>query len=169
MEYLIIGTAILQSIGVCLGVGSSTLAIANFFVALSDGKIDEGERRMMGVVYIVLRVAMVLILVTTATLTLIQFMIHGPAYFTAFVVGFWLLIAVLFINAVLMTLHIMPATFGPSLQASSWYTMGVLMSLFSLGLYKFSYLQFTIGYGIAIIFATLLVNGIMGYLKKKST
>jgi hypothetical protein len=169
METIIIVTAILQSIGVSLGVGSSTLAITNFFVALSDGKIDDSERRMMGIVYIVLRIAMVLILTTTATLTLTQYMIYGSTYFTPFVVGFWILIVVLFMNALLMTLHLMPSTVGPSLQAASWYTMGVLMALFSLNLYQFDFSQFIAGYVGMILFATFLVNTILILLKRKKS
>jgi len=167
MEIIIILTVILQSIGVSLGVGSSTLAITNFFVAIADGKIDESERRIMGVVYIVLRVAMVLILITTGILSTIGYSLYGTDYFSPFVVGFWVLIIVLFINAILMTTHIMPSTVGPALQASSWYTMGVLMALFSLGLVQFSMFHFTLGYITVILLAVSLVNGIMAALKHK--
>lgn len=169
MEMIIIVTTIFQSIGVSLGVGSSTLAVTNFFVALSDGKIDESERRMMGIVYIVLRVAMVLILLTTGLLTILQSTVYGAAYFTPFVIGFWILIAILFLNALLMTLHLMPSTFGPSLQAASWYTMGILMALFSLGLYHFSFTQFSIGYATVITLATVIVNGILVVLKRSNS
>lgn len=169
MEMIIIVTAIFQSIGVSLGVGSSTLAVTNFFVALSDGKIDESERRMMGIVYIVLRVAMVLILLTTGLLTILQSTVYGAAYFTPFVIGFWILIAILFLNALLMTLHLMPSTFGPSLQAASWYTMGILMALFSLDLYHFSFMQFSIGYATVITLATVIVNGILVVLKRSNS
>jgi hypothetical protein len=169
MEMIIIVTTIFQSIGVSLGVGSSTLAVTNFFVALSDGKIDKSERRMMGIVYIVLRMAMVLILLTTGLLTILQSTVYGAAYFTPFVIGFWILIAILFLNALLMTLHLMPSTFGPSLQAASWYTMGILMALFSLGLYHFSFMQFSIGYATVITLATIIVNGILVVLKRSNS
>ena len=165
MEVIIIFTAILQSMSVSLGVGGSTLAIINFFVALSDGKIDKCERRMMGIVYTVLRIAMLLILLTTGLLTIFQYAIYGPTYFTPFVIGFWLLISVLFINALLMTLRVIPSSFGPALQAASWYTMGILMALFSLGLYSFSFLQFSIGYAVILSSIIILFNGILIILK----
>lgn len=151
--------------GVSLGVGSSTLAITNFFVAISDGKIDEGERRMMGIVYIVLRVAMGIILVTTVALSAIQYIQFGPMYFSPFVIGFWVLIGVLFVNALLMTKHIVPSNIGPALQASTWYTMGIMLALSSLGLYGFSLLAFSVGYAVMITLAVSLVNAIMFLLK----
>jgi len=167
MEIIIILTAILQSIGVSLGVGSSTLAITNFFVAIADGEIDANERRMMGIVYIVLRVAMVIIALTTALLSIIQYSIHGMSFVSPFIISFWLLIAVLYINAVLMTKHLMPSNFGPSLQASTWYTMGVLMALSSVGTIGFSLPQFILAYGAVIFLAISLVNGMMAYLQAK--
>ena len=168
MYALIIIVALLQSIAVALGVGNSTSAITQFFVALSDGTIDATERKMMQITYVLLRIAMGIIFITTGILTIIQYGIYGASYFTPFVIGFWLLIFILFINAFLMTIHIMPATFGPALQAASWYTMGILMALFSLGLYEFSFVQFSIGYGSMIVFATCLVNGTLWVLKHKN-
>jgi len=168
MEIIIILLSILQSVGVSLGVGSSTLAICNFFVAIADGEIDLSERRLMGVVYITLRVAMVLILVTTLALTVANYLGQGTSYLTPFIVGFWILISVLYINAVLMTKHIMPSSVGPALQASTWYTMGVLVALVPLGLNGFSLFHFALGYATAILLAISLVNALMHELKHRS-
>lgn len=165
MELFVILLMILQSISVSLGVGSSTLAISNFFVAIADGKIDGTERNMMGVVYIVLRVAMVLILLTTGTLTYLNYGAYGGIQYSSFNITFWTLIAVLFINAILMTKHIMPSTVGPALQASTWYTMGVTMTLHSLGLANYALLHYYLSYAVVILFALSLVNGIMAVLK----
>ena len=73
MELLLLITAVIQSFAISLGVGSSTLAIVNFFVAIDDGKIDDTERKMMGVVYIILRIAMVMILFTTAIVAAVAY------------------------------------------------------------------------------------------------
>lgn len=168
MELIIILVAILQSVSVSLGVGCSTIAIINFFTAIADGKIDETERKMMGVVYTVLRVAMVLILFTTTILTAIFYGEYGFSYFTPYVIGYWMLIVVLFANAVLMTKHVMPSTVGPALQAATWYTLGILMSLLMLGLFEFKLLHFTLGYVVAILAAVSVVNGIMSLLKRNT-
>ena len=166
MEIIYIGLSIVQAVAIALGVGSSTLAIVSFFVAIADGKIEPDERKMLGVIYILLRIAMVLIVVTTAILGLIQIKTGAEAYSTPFIISRWILIAILFLNAVLMTKHIMPSKFGPSIQAASWYTLGVTMTLVPLNLAQYSVTEFFMGYSVAIIVAIALVNGIMAHLKK---
>ena len=162
--------SILQAIGVSLGVGCSTVAITSFFVAIADGSIDPQERKMLGVVYILLRVGMGLILGTTALLGFIHITgAHNGSYFTPFMIGRWILIFVLFTNAILMTKRIMPPSFGPAIQAASWYTLGITFALVPLGLINFSLFEFIVGYLAAIAFATALVNGTMTYLKKRRT
>jgi hypothetical protein len=167
MEMIFVLVSILQSVAISLGVGCSTVAIVNFFVALADGKIDEQERKMMGVVYTLLRIAMVLILITTAVLGAFMFTSSSSLYLSPFIYGVWTLVGVLFLNAILMTKRIMPSNIGPALQASTWYTLGVLMALVPLGLTRFSYFEFIVGYAAAIALGLTIVNGVMSHLKYK--
>lgn len=167
MDIIFILVAIIQSIAISLGVGSSTLAISNFFVAIADGKIEPAERKMMGVVYVVLRIAMVLILITTTLLTSFGYYTFSLNTVAPYGIAFFILIAVLYTNAILMTKRIMPSTVGPALQASTWYTMGVISALLPLGLVSFSLLHFILGYVTAIALAAAVVNGLMAYLKNK--
>lgn len=129
MEIFYVLVSVLQAIGISLGVGCSTVAIVNFFVALQDGKIDGGERRIMGVTYILLRVAMGIILLSTAILGLQQYLLFGNEALHTLNIALWFLIVVLFTNAFLMTKHIMPSSFGPGIQASTWYTLGIITAL----------------------------------------
>jgi hypothetical protein len=167
MSLFIALVAVLKSFAISLGVGSSTLAITNFFVAISDGKIDDTERKMMGVVYIILRIAMVAILVTTI-ITL------GASYdgtwlrsFAAYELGQMLVIFVLFANASLMTAHIIPSNFGPAIQAGNWYTLGTLSALQGLGFTHFTFTQFIFAYITWVLLALAIVNGIMAILRAK--
>ena len=157
--------SIVQSVAISLGVGCSTVAIVNFFVAISDGKIDEQERKMMGVVYILLRVAMVLILLTTSILGL--FVYQNLGYIPTFVLSQWIVTVMLFVNATLMTKRIMPSNIGPALQAATWYTLGVTMALVPLTLSRYSLFEFLLGYAAAIALAVSIVNGVMTHLKHK--
>jgi hypothetical protein len=166
MTILISLVAILQTFSISLGVGSSTLAIINFFVAISDGKIDETERKMMGVVYTLLRVAMVAILTTTLGLIALEFVYSGVTSLTAFDIAQLFALSVLFINAVLMTFRIMPSTFGPALQAGSWYTLGALVALKLQGITDFTFIQFFMAYVTWLVLAIGIVNGIMSLLKR---
>lgn len=168
---IIIVIAVLQSIGVSLGVGSSTIAISQFFVAINDGKIDKNERRMMEVVYIVLRVAMGLILVTAiAHMAMVWYVLNLQGlgmelYWNSFTVALWFIIAVLFVNALGMTKHWVPSTLGPAIQGGSWYTLGIMFALVSLGLTSFTFMQFLLAYlGMMCLFVAI-VNGIMTYQK----
>ncbi len=156
--------AIVQSFSISLGVGSSTLAIVNFFVAISDGKIDETERRMMGIVYVVLRIAMILILATTVLLMIFDHLDAGIDM-TSLVSAQLIVLIVLFRNATLMTMRKMPSTFGPALQAGSWYTLGTLAALVPLGLTTFTLTEFFLGYITWLILAIAIVNGVMAMLK----
>jgi hypothetical protein len=158
--------AIVQSFSISLGVGSSTLAIVNFFVAISDGKIDETERRMMGIVYVVLRIAMILILATTVLLMIFDHLDAGIDM-TSLVSAQLVVLIVLFLNATLMTMRKMPSTFGPALQAGSWYTLGTLAALVPLGLTTFTLTEFFLGYVTWLILAIAIVNGVMAILKHK--
>lgn len=166
MTFIVTLVAIVQSFAISLGVGSSTLAILNFFTAIADGTIDPTERRMMGIVYKVLRVAMGLIMVTTLFLIFSQ-QGNNLNGLSAFSLGQITALAVLFLNATLMTLHIMPSTFGPAIQAGSWYTLGTLAAQQSLQLTDFSYLEFLLGYLAWIVLAIGVVNGAMELMKAK--
>ena len=169
METIFGLATILQSFSISLGVGSSTLAILTFFAAIRDNIIDESERNLMGIVYIVLRVSMGLILITTLIQAVIVYTAIGSLYFSPLTVAIWTLITVLFVNAILMTKHLMPSTFGPAIQAGSWYTLGTLAALISVGWTDFTYWQFVVGYVATIALAVAIVNGVMAYLKSLRT
>jgi len=167
MGFVLVALSLIQSVAISLGVGSSTLAIVNFFVAIADGKIDETERKMMGITYTILRVAMVLIIVTTISLIILEIVQLGLITLTAYLISQLFLIGMLFTNAYLMTKRIMPSTFGPAIQAGTWYTLGIFSALVPLGLTNFSLLQFGLLYVAVILLGISVVNGMMAYLKKK--
>lgn len=167
MTIFITLVTILQSFSIALGVGSSTLAIINFFVAIADGTIDDTERRMMGVVYVVLRVAMIAILVTSLLLLAYHGTSTGILNMSGFAYAQMLALFVLFINAMLMTAHLMPSTFGPALQAGSWYTLGTLSALSVVGIVNFTFTHFIMAYVTWLILAVGIVNGIMAIQKSK--
>ncbi|HEY0964349.1 MAG TPA: hypothetical protein VGE31_00970 [Candidatus Paceibacterota bacterium] len=162
MDILIILLSILQLFSISLGVGASTLAIVSFLVALADGNMEPGERRMLGVIFKVLRVAMVAILVTTLGLMLLGMEV------TSFVMAQLIVIAMLYVNAILMTKHIMPKTLGPAVQAGTWYTLGTLTALVPLDLTNFGLVTFILIYIAILVLAIAIVNGLMGALKKKT-
>ncbi len=162
MTTIMVTAGILQSIFISLGVGSSTLAILNFFSAISDGNIDQTERRMMGIVYVILRVSMVGILVTTLTL-LAPIMTTDLTMLANVSIAQLIIIAVLFANAALMTMRKMPAKYGPGIQAGSWYTLGIIAALQLQVMVDYSLIDFIIGH---VLVMTIAVIGVNVWMKK---
>jgi len=158
----------LQVVGISLGVGSSTIAVSNFFLAIKDGKIEDHERKFMGVTYFILRVAMVIILITTVTLALRGYSVSGSAYFTPYIITQFILIGALYLNSILMTLHLIPSTLGPAIQASSWYTLGFALALLANGWNDISLGAFMLLYLADFIVSVAIINGVMAYFKKKN-
>ena len=168
MEIILILLIILQSVSIALGVGSSTIAIANFFVAIADGSISTEERRIMQVVYVTIRVGMALILISTLFIAFISISSNGFSdYFTSFKLAVWSLIFMLFINALAMTKHWVSSTFGPAIQAASWYTLSVITALLPLNLHNFTYSQFLLGYAAAMTLSVSVVNLLIMYLNER--
>ncbi|MES2749481.1 MAG: hypothetical protein V4606_03740 [Patescibacteria group bacterium] len=166
MELLIMLAIILQGTGIALGMGGSTLAISNFFVAIADGTIDPGERKMMGVVYVVLKIALALIFVTTGYLILSALSTVDVASVATYLWAQLLVAFVLLLNSILMTKRIMPSTMGPGIQAGSWYTLGILTTVVGMLDINITMSMFLVWYVTALVVALLVVNGVMKYLKK---
>ncbi len=166
MNTSIIIFSIVQAISISLGVGSATIAILNFFQAIKDGMIDPAERSFLGITYIVLRVAMIMILLTTISLAMFGYYQTGSDYITSYVIAQISLILILFVNATLMTLHIVPKALGPAIQASSWYSLGFILALAQQGLGGFTFTTFTLLYVGLIIVATFIIGAIMQYQRK---
>lgn len=160
MTSIILLAGVLQSIFISLGVGSSTLAILNFFSAIKDGNIDQTERRMMGIVYVILRISMVGILFTTVTLLAPTITTNASAL-AAVSIAQLIIIAVLFANSALMTMRKMPAKYGPGIQAGSWYTLGIIAAFQLQGMVDYAVIDFVIGHVLVMIAAIAVVNIVM--------
>ena len=79
-------------------------------------------------------------------------------YFSPFMMILWVVVGVLYANAILMTLHRMPMTLGPGIQAGSWYSLAVLFFFASVGLTQFSFMFLLSGYAGMLILGVVLVN-----------
>lgn len=168
MEIIHILNTILMSIAVSLGVGCSTVAITQFIVAIKDGQIGPAERNMLGAVYTLLRVAMAAILVTILIqVGFFYYLVGDWSFVSPFMMSLWTVVGVLFLNAAGMTMHWIPSKIGPAIQASSWYTLGVLMSLITLGLISFAYTQFILVYAGLILLTIASLNLFMNHLKDR--
>jgi len=164
LELVFIALVLIHSSAAALGVGSSTIAIAGFLTAIADGEMDASERRMMGVVYLSLRIAMVLILLSTLLIIWMD-----PGFFGAFTWPQFVIIAILYGNAILMTKHWIPMKIGPAVQAGTWYTLGFLIPIY---VFDLAPLTPALSYGFLIvdlILAVIIVNACLRYLAHTRT
>jgi len=148
--------------GVSLGIGASTLAVAIFLNAMDDGTVDTSERRLLGVVYITLRTAMVLILLSSVYIAF-----QAPSIFAERALFTWILIAVLFVNAVIMTKHLLSMKIAPAIQAGTWYTLGIMTTASTFSLFSITLPHFIALYGSCLILATVVLNFYISCLEEK--
>ena len=159
LEILFLALVLIHSSAIALGVGSSTIAIGGFLTAIADGNFDESERRIMGVVYLSLRIAMWMIVVFSL---LIMWM--RPDFFGDFTLPMWVMTAVLFVNAFMMTKHWITPKLGPAIQAGTWYTLGFLITAYVFKLFPLTIEVFIYFYLATLVAAVVIVNGCMKYL-----
>ena len=130
IETLLTITQVLHQMGVTFGVGASTFALTFFINALEDGTIDPSERRFLHIVYVVLRIGMILITLSLLSFGAIAFSFgNKAALLSPLYLMEMTLIAVIIINAILMTRHLMPMKFGPVLAGGSWYSLFLVGAL----------------------------------------
>ena len=105
------------TIGLTLGVGSSTFALIFYIRAFEDGIMDDSERRFLHSVFVMLRIGMTLIFLGLIGSTVEKLM--APELLTAL----WVLLGIITMNAILMDKHLMPMKYGPVLAGGSWYSL----------------------------------------------
>ncbi|MFM2374122.1 MAG: hypothetical protein RLZZ234_117 [Candidatus Parcubacteria bacterium] len=166
METILTTAQVLFSLFTSLAVGGSTLAVLSVLHAFKDGALDASERSMLGVIYFVLRVAMGALLVLAVFLWWM-----GGAPFTAPLSGFacaaFTMLGVLYVNALLMTLHYMPFKIGPAIQAGAWYTLGSGAALMGAGV-RVSYTMYIVLYLILVLVFAAVISGYMKYYVQKA-
>jgi len=104
--------------GRTLAVGASTFAVLFFLTLMLSGDKNPLIRKVMHMVYAVLRIGMTLIGLSLIGMYFFDTGIEPLRY--AFL---WTLLIIITVNAVLMTAHIMSFKYGPVIAAASWYSM----------------------------------------------
>lgn len=151
---------VLSGVAISLGVGASTFALLFYFMGMKLPELRQVGRPYSQAVYTILRIAMVAILLTELAKVAL-YVASGASLAELFAVDTlvftWTLVAALFANAILMTLHVIPMKVGPALQATSWYTLGVVTAL---PLVTFTYLPLLLTYLGCVLLAAVVIEGI---------
>lgn len=162
MIWFQLAITLLHTYALSLAVGASTFALIFYVNGIKDGTIDPSERRFMGIVYFVLRLALALIIAVQLILVSsylpdgIAVLLKNPG----FVLG-WVLIAVIIGNALLMHFHKIPMWLGPVLAGGSWYALFLLNAW--PGPLRLSFLELV---GIYVVFL-FVFSGIFVFCKKR--
>ena len=145
MDFFII---FINTLGMTLGVGSSTYAITFFHQSIADGVIDDTEKRFLHTVYFLLRVGMILLFLSYAAQG------YSIAHGLSIPVGTdtlatqATLLAIIFANAVLMEKRFIAMWLGPAIAGASWY--GIFFASV-LDLYRFPYPTLIVWYIVLIV------------------
>lgn len=161
MDLLII---FVNTLGMTLGVGSSTYAITFFHQSIADGKIDDTEKRFLHTVYFLLRIGMLLLFVSYATQGYQVWSGIPIPVGTHTLAAQATLLAIIFANAVLMEKRWVPMWLGPAIAGASWY--GIFFA-FVLDLYHFSYPVLMTWYVILIVIFIIFLRILRELMMKK--
>ncbi len=122
---------IIFTVGLTMGVGSSTFALIFYIRALEDGVIDTSEKRFMQAVYAVLRISMILLGASLLGELFTKTDVIPQSEVLA------LLLGIITVNAILMTKRMMPMRFGPVLAGGSWYSILLVSEITALTSYGY--------------------------------
>ena len=165
MELLYIVITIVQTLAISLGIGAATLSVLNFFGAIKDGLIDDTERHLMGLTTNVLRIALSLLVITTFLQAILRFSTIGVEIFSTLFFILWTLICFLILITILTKRSLLSSTVGPGMMVASWYVLGIVLALISLGVQNFSYWQFFVGLVATMALSVSVINGFLAHLR----
>lgn len=153
-----------NTLGMTLGVGSSTYAIIFFHQSIADGMIDDTEKRFLHTVYFLLHAGMILLFLSYATQGYaIMRGLPLPVNTDTLAIESTLL-AIIFGNAVLMEKRLIAMWLGPAIAGASWY--GIFLA-FVLDLYHFSYPILITWYVVLIILFIIFLRILRECMMKK--
>ncbi len=109
------------TVGLCLGV--STIAMTFYFFVVAKGHTVAEEKRMMHIVYTILRIGMVLVMVSEVTTFIYNYHINNFIYWTdnPELLMRLTIFSVIFTNAFAMEYRKISMWLGPVFAGGSWY------------------------------------------------
>ena len=144
-----------------LSVGASTFALIFYYYVVAQGSTLPEQRKLMHIVYFVLRVGMVLIVFSEFFVFQYSYQVnnylywmHNPEVFMRLTI-----FLVIVVNAILMHKRLISMWFGPAIAGASWYAY-LFFSVFV----DIRWVEFDLGYSVLfigylawLVFVTLLL------------
>jgi hypothetical protein len=109
------------AVGLCLG--TSTVVMTLYFFLVAKGRTESAEKRVMHILYTILRVGMALALITEGTCLIYHYHIDNFIYWTdnPELLMRLTIFSVILINAIAMQYHKISMWLGPVFAGGSWY------------------------------------------------
>lgn len=109
------------AVGLCLG--TSTVVMTMYFYLVAKGKTEPAEKKIMHILYTILRVGMGLAIFTEITCFIYHYHVDNFIYWTdnPELLMRLTIFSVILINAVLMQYHKISMWLGPVFAGGSWY------------------------------------------------
>ena len=149
-------------IGTILGVGGATIAEFQITMALRDGKVIDDERALMHVNYTTIRVGMAVLLLSVIAMFWYHIGEGNDFIFTSEKI--WikeLMLAAIFLNAVMLHKRLVPLWLGASISFTSWWGAALLGMA---GRLPYSFETYFVAYLLAIG----LVAGVSHWLRSRA-
>jgi hypothetical protein len=115
----------LHQYAIGLSVGASTFAMVFYYYVLARGETHPEHRKLMHIVYFVLRIGMLLIVISEFAKFAYSYQtnnylywMHNPEVFMR-----WLIFSIIVLNAILMHKRLISMWIGPVLAGGSWYAL----------------------------------------------
>lgn len=147
-------------IGTILGVGGATIAEVQASLAYRNGKASEEARSLLHANYFVIRVGMGIILLSVLGMFWYQLNAGNTWILTS--EKLWikdLMFVAIFVNAVLLTKHLIPFWLGTSISLTSWWG-ATLLGL--AGRLPYGFVTYLVWYVVAIF----VVAGVLHLMRK---
>lgn len=114
---------LIHQYAVGLSVGASTFAMVFYYYSLAQGGLDEAQRKLVHIVYFVLRIGMLLIVVAEFAKFQYNIQINNYLYWMANPEVYMRLtiFSVIVVNAILMHKRLISMWLGPIFAGGSWY------------------------------------------------
>lgn len=161
---------LLHQYAVGLSVGASTFAMVFYYYVVAQGQTHLEQRKLMHIVYFVLRIGMMLIVVSEFVKFEYNYQINNYLYWMANPEVYMRLtiFSVIVVNAILMHKRLISMWIGPVLAGGSWYAFFFFSVFVDIRWVDMGYDYFTLlsGYLLWLAAVGVFLTGLRVYLTR---
>lgn len=156
-------------IGTILGVGGATLIEIALNRSLADDQMSMDERAILGSVFTTVRVGLVISILTGFGFLLLYklsgqtFRLYNPVLWAKLAI-----LGIIAVNTLLLQAHKISLYWGSAISFVSWWS-AALLGVFLTNVVRYSFLEITITYILAVIAGALILDRVRKWIKVRRT